>query len=168
MTGLPPPPPSRSLPGPDGNFMRPGPGERWLAGILAVMGCLVFAVAAGLDPYEAGRPRTHGTHRQLGLPACTLQSLAGLPCPGCGMTTSVSLFVHGDPAAAWRANWAGAFLAGAGLVVTAWLALLACGQPRWPRFSAENSLVGLVISTAVAVLVRYVAVAGVLLVHGRP
>ena len=49
--------------------------------------CLALAplvIAAALSPSNAG----HGTHRQLGLPACGWQTNMGLPCPTCGMTTS--------------------------------------------------------------------------------
>lgn len=38
-----------------------------------------------------------GTHEQLGLAACRFRELAGFVCPGCGVTTSVSHFVHGAP-----------------------------------------------------------------------
>src|SRR5262249_31354400 len=31
-----------------------------------------------------------GTHRQLGLPPCAFLHFTGIPCPGCGLTTSVA------------------------------------------------------------------------------
>ena len=31
-----------------------------------------------------------GTHRQLGLPACAFLHFTGIPCPSCGLTTSVA------------------------------------------------------------------------------
>ena len=36
-------------------------------------------------------PRGVGTHEQLGLPPCVFLHLTGIPCPGCGLTTS---FAH--------------------------------------------------------------------------
>lgn len=35
-----------------------------------------------------------GTHEQLGLPPCTFLHLTGIPCPGCGLTTSVAHAAH--------------------------------------------------------------------------
>ncbi|MFM8393028.1 MAG: DUF2752 domain-containing protein [Acidobacteriota bacterium] len=45
-------------------------------------------------------PRGVGTHQQLGLPACPFLSMTGLPCPVCGMTTSLALAVRGE----WRSS----------------------------------------------------------------
>jgi len=47
--------------------------------------------------------------------ACLLRALTGLPCPGCGITTSLLALGRGDVAASWAANPAG--LAVAGLLV---------------------------------------------------
>lgn len=139
--------------------VRPGRFERIFAGIAAVVGCLVFATARSVDPYEAsGRPRTHGTHRQLGLQPCTLLSTVGFPCPTCGMTTSISLVTHADLVAAWRANWAGVFVGGSGLVAIVWFGLLACGTPRRPRFSAECTILALTVFGAVVVFLRYMGI----------
>lgn len=104
--------------------------ERRLATGFAAAGMAVFLVAAILDPYDdSGRPRSHGTHRQLGLPACTLKSLTGVGCPSCGMTTTFSLVMHGDPVAAWHTNWAGCVIAGLSLLGTAWFVAVAAGLP---------------------------------------
>lgn len=56
---------------------------------------------------------------------CLMQRLAGLPCPGCGITTSLLALMHGDIGRAWQANPAGAgialLLAGQAAVATVWL-----------------------------------------------
>jgi hypothetical protein len=51
----------------------------------------VFGVALTLDPSPSG----HGTHTQLGLPACAILRLTGIPCPACGMTTAFAHLAHG-------------------------------------------------------------------------
>ena len=96
---------------------RAGRGERALAGLIAGSCLAVLSVAAFLNPDAAG----HGTHEQLGMPACAWAIRFGAPCPTCGMTTS---FAH-----AAEANWfeaivtqpAGAALA-AGAAVAFWAA----------------------------------------------
>jgi hypothetical protein len=35
-----------------------------------------------------------GTHRQLGLPPCAFLHFTGIPCPSCGLTTSVAHAAH--------------------------------------------------------------------------
>lgn len=60
----------------------------------------VTALAVWLRPDPSG----HGTHTQVGLPPCPSVLIVGRPCPGCGLTTSWTATVHGDFAAAWRAN----------------------------------------------------------------
>lgn len=142
--------------------------ERWLATGFALVGIAVFIVAAVLDPYDdRGRPRTHGTHRQLGLPACSLKALTGVGCPTCGMTTTFSLLAHGDPAAAWDTNWAGCVMAICSLLGTVWFAVVAAGLPPG-RFTADEVLkVTVATGTALAMvrwvsLLAYVASASVL------
>jgi hypothetical protein len=72
------------------------------------LGCLaVLGLAAYLPPSHAGV----ATHRQLGLPECSLLQRTGLPCPSCGMTTSFSWFVRGNLAASLYVQPMGALLA---------------------------------------------------------
>lgn len=69
---------------------------------------LVLLVTAGqLEP----SPNGMGTHQQLGLPPCTMRMLAGIRCPGCGMTTSWSHFMHGQWRESQAANLGGFLLA---------------------------------------------------------
>jgi hypothetical protein len=143
--------------------------ERRLAMFLALLGIAVFAAAALLDPYQAdGSPRTHGTHQQLGLPPCWTQAILGLPCPTCGMTTSISLLVHGDPGAAMAANWAGVVFGAAGLVATPLLVWIAVSGRRPGSFRLER-VVGILFWVGLtAALVRFglVAAGGLLRLVG--
>jgi len=131
--------------------------DRMAAAMFALLGCLVFAMAAALSPYDNnGRPLTHGTHRQLGLPPCSLKLLTGFPCPSCGMTTSISLFMHGDLAAAWRVNWAGVVVAFLGLASTAWLFAIASGLFRHSG-SIDDVIKWLALAGGITALVRWSA-----------
>jgi Protein of unknown function (DUF2752) len=40
--------------------------------------------------------RGFGTHEQLGLPPCRMMAWTDVPCPGCGVTTSVTLASQGQ------------------------------------------------------------------------
>lgn len=72
------------------------------------LGCLaVLVTAAQLTPHPAGM----GTHRDLGLYACTFVDRTGLPCPSCGMTTSFTWFAHGNLLASFYVQPAGLALA---------------------------------------------------------
>lgn len=57
-----------------------------------VLFSFIFILSFRLIPSSEG----HGTHRQLGLPACGFLTVTGYPCPSCGITTSFSHFVRGD------------------------------------------------------------------------
>jgi hypothetical protein len=134
--------------------------ERMVAAGLAVAGLAVFAIAALLNPYDAsGAPRRHGTHRQLGLPACTLETLTGVGCPSCGMTTAFSLLTHGDPAAAWRTNWAGCVVAGLAFLGTIWFVAVALGRPPG-RFTADEVVKVIAFMGMGAAVVRWLATLG--------
>ena len=71
----------------------------------ASLGALL--VAAGLQP----QPWGVGTSQQLGLAPCTLYAGTGIPCATCGMTTAISHAAHGNLAAAFYIQPAGALLA---------------------------------------------------------
>jgi hypothetical protein len=60
----------------------------------------VLLLARALHPNPAGL----GTHTQLGLPPCGFLSLTGVPCPGCGLTTSFVHLMHGELVQAALAN----------------------------------------------------------------
>jgi hypothetical protein len=54
-----------------------------------------------------------------GLP-CPLRTLTGIPCPLCGMTTSVTDTVHGHLGAALAANPAGLLAVAAAVALLVW------------------------------------------------
>lgn len=72
-----------------------------LRGACVLAPCLVIvALAWWLMPRAAG----HGTHRQLGLPGCSFLVRTGLPCPSCGLTTSMAFMARGRVVQAYRAH----------------------------------------------------------------
>ena len=49
----------------------------------------------GFGLWLAPDARGFGTHEKLGLPPCLMMKWFHVPCPGCGVTTSVALAAHG-------------------------------------------------------------------------
>jgi hypothetical protein len=86
-----------------------------------------FLVALSVSP----DPRGYGTHQQLGLPACTFRMIFGIPCAGCGMTTSFAHFVRGHFVAAAQANPAGVVLATVCVLMIPWCFFSACTGRLW-------------------------------------
>ena len=72
-----------------------------LAGVLTALPCWAI-LAMGLS--LTARSKGDGTHEQMGLSACRWMVVDGVPCPTCGLTTSVTAAAHGDFAASARAN----------------------------------------------------------------
>lgn len=69
------------------------PWEHWLLlgfGLAAI--ALIVVLATVVEPDARG----FGTHERLGLPACIPMEKWGIPCPGCGVTTSIALAWHGQ------------------------------------------------------------------------
>jgi hypothetical protein len=66
--------------------------EHWLVLLGAFSGIVLLAVFAFLvEPDQRG----FGTHEKLGLPSCKMMEWFHVPCPGCGVTTSVALAARG-------------------------------------------------------------------------
>lgn len=63
----------------------------WL-GVAAFGALVLVAFRLFITPSTSG----HGTATQLGLPPCPSMEWFGIPCPGCGVTTSVALAAHGE------------------------------------------------------------------------
>jgi hypothetical protein len=133
----------------------------WVRGTLLVIVAglvAVFTIAVLLNPYNPdGTPRTMATHTTwpLNLPDCTFKTLTGLPCPSCGMTTSFSLLMHGDPVNSLRANWVGTGLAVFCLVLIPWA--LASVWLKRPLFlaSVERALAYAVVGFLLLMLLRW-------------
>lgn len=99
----------------------------------------VFVIGAMLRPYEAdGTPKSHGTHRQLGLPPCSFYAMTGVPCPSCGFTTAFSLVAHGDVVSALRVNSVGTLLALYCLALIPWALVSAWRRRLWLVRSIEK------------------------------
>jgi hypothetical protein len=124
---------------------------------LLVLG--VFVTGFWLNPYDAeGMPLATGTHQQLGLPPCSFKVLTGKPCPSCGMTTSVSLVLHGDVRASVEANWVGTVLVAFLAVVLPWAVVgVVRGRLGFVR-SIERALIGTVAFFLAMLLLRWAIV----------
>lgn len=86
-----------------------------LAGVSAALGALaLFGLFVKPDP------RGFGTHEVLGLPPCLPMDRWNLPCPGCGVTTSVALAAHGQVVRSFLNQPFGALVALAVPVVFVW------------------------------------------------
>ncbi len=112
---------------------------------LGLWGLLI--VAAILRPDPSGL----GTHRQLGLPACSFSELFGIRCPTCGMTTAWSNVMHGRPVAALRGSVCGAFLAVVAAVVGSW-SLATAIRGRWSFGALQDTTAGYLALTVVALV----------------
>lgn len=132
--------------------------------VLFAVPLAVLITAACLTPSPAG----HGTHTQLGLPPCGFLVVTGMPCPGCGLTTSFAHMVRLEVVDAARANPFGVPLF---LVSFFTIPVAAVGFLRgWPvletldRFRAERVAIMLsvcsVIVWLVKIMVRFAALSG--------
>lgn len=87
-----------------------GAGSTWKsrAGwfVLFAMPVAVMITAAWLKPNPLG----HSTHTQLGFLPCGFLMMTGLPCPGCGLTTSFAHMIRGQIVGASAANPFGVLL----------------------------------------------------------
>ena len=79
--------------------------------ILAALGALACLALLGVAAWLHADPHGHGTHEQLGMPACGWVLAFNKPCPTCGMTTAFAHASDGHLLAAARAQPAGAIFA---------------------------------------------------------
>ncbi len=115
---------------------------------LAVLPLTLLLVASRLQPSSAGL----GTHQQLGLPPCSMRVIAGIRCPGCGMTTSWAHFTRGQWQSSFQVNAGGFLLAGYSLVF-AWIALRTCWSGQFPSLATQRAMgVGILAIAAVTLV----------------
>lgn len=125
--------------------------------VLLVIPSVVLVIASGLQPNPLG----HGTHTQLGLPACGFLLVTGYPCPGCGLTTTFAHMMNAELLGALSANPFGVMLF---LSVVLFMLLAAWGLVRGApvfetleRFRADRVALALSIAAVVnwiVVLIR--------------
>lgn len=87
----------------------------------AVAACLLLAVLTLAATLKAA-PAGHGTHQQIGLPACGFAVATGKPCPTCGMTTAFTHATHGRYPTAFVTQ-PGGMVASLGVAAFAWVCL---------------------------------------------
>jgi hypothetical protein len=103
--------------------------EHWVimgGGILAVAALILLGLLLEPDP------RGYGTHEKLGMRPCMPMELWNVPCPGCGVTTSVTHAMNGDLPGSLRVQPFGLVVVLGVLAFFAW-ALLGHlrGRDRW-------------------------------------
>ena len=124
---------------------RLGPVQR--LAMIAAGGVLIglLITAWRLTPNAQGM----GTHRQLGLPPCTIVQWFGVRCPSCGMTTSWSHMMRGHVVSSLQANAGGALLALVALACGPWLVVSGL-RGRWTLVRPHETVV---LSAGVTIIV---------------
>jgi len=97
-------------------------------------------------------PGMHGTHTQLGLPACYSVVMFDRPCPGCGLTTSWTSTLHGDFSHAFHAHTLGPIMYGLYS-----FSALAClyGVIRKLRVRTETRIATIALASAIVIFLVY-------------
>ena len=110
--------------------------EHWTVLMLALLAPLGLA-ALGLVLHPD--PRGYGTHEQLGFGPCLPMRLWNIPCPGCGVTTAVTLALRGHVLASLRTQPFGLITILACLACAGWtLATHLRRQDIWSEFQRWN------------------------------
>ncbi len=91
---------------------------------VALVGLLL--VARWLQPAAEG----FGTHRQLGLPPCSMVVLFGKRCPTCGITTAWAYWTRGKLREALGASVSGTLLAWLATMTAPWL-MISAYRGQW-------------------------------------
>jgi hypothetical protein len=112
--------------------------------VLLAAGAGTIALGLAMRPAEDGL----GTHKQLGLPACSFLAATGWPCITCGLTSSYAFCLHGRFVEAWKSQPFGFWLALASIAMAGvGAAELAAGRsllwhlrPKWWLLAAVIGL----------------------------
>jgi hypothetical protein len=108
---------------------------------------VLLTIACFLSP----APQGYGTHRQLGLPDCSMMSVYGVRCPACGMTTSWSHVMRGNVIGAVQANTGGAILCALSLVCgPVLIGLSVAGRPSRGGWLSMVAIAGLCLALGIA------------------
>jgi hypothetical protein len=135
-----------------GNIQSSSSNTALRAAAIGLAGSLIalLMVASQLTP----SPNGLGTHQQLGLPPCTMRVLAGIRCPGCGMTTSWALFMNGRWGESISANLGGFLLAMYSIGFVAVSSKVALSG-RLPSVDAQRILAMTLLAIATVTLVNW-------------
>jgi hypothetical protein len=91
--------------------------EHWVLFAGSLSSVLAIALLGLLvDP----DPRGFGTHEKLGLAPCRAIQWWNIPCPGCGVTTSVTQIAHGDFLAGFVTQPFGWVVVGTAVTAAVW------------------------------------------------
>ena len=125
------------------------PAERILFFCLGFVLFTLLVISAWLKPNASGI----GTHTQLGLPGCSLYTIAGIRCPGCGMTTAWAYTMEGDFENAIGSNVGGVLLCLLSVCVfpcLLWMAIR--GESIRNRWFVQVALAVLVIAISISII----------------
>ncbi len=123
--------------------------EHWIVLVGAFVALVLFIVLGFVVQPDA---RGFGTHEQLGLPSCKLMDWTGVPCPGCGVTTSVAFAARGHVFDALRTQPFGLVVALTIVALPVWaLALHFSGQDLYRALqSRATAKIGIVLAVLLA------------------
>ncbi|MFK8115121.1 MAG: DUF2752 domain-containing protein [Rubripirellula sp.] len=124
---------------------------RGAAMLMGVLPLVLLGTARTLTPNSEGL----GTHQQLGLPPCSMRVLAGIRCPGCGMTTSWAYFTRGHWLSSMQVNIGGFLLALASLYV-AFLSLRSAWAGVMPSMQTQRTLTFYMVGIVVVTILEWI------------
>ena len=125
---------------------------KWLHRILALAAATLFLLVLLLPRLLTPALQGVGTHHQLGLKPCSALVYLGIPCPGCGGTTSFAHMARGNLPRALRANVFGSLLY---LFLALWSVdltlLFLFGHAKLTPWLLENALLAIKIALGLLV-----------------